>query len=90
LPLQKEQKTKYRGPFPFDFAQGQDDGFERKDLGKFVLDSLKDSFGRGGLFTAAGVAVDGALFVAGGAVVFLLGDGGEIGGVILGGHGDGA
>jgi hypothetical protein len=28
------------------------------------------------LFVAAGVAVDGALFVAGGAVVFLLGDGG--------------
>ena len=36
---------------------------------------------------AAGVAVDGALFVAGGAVVFLLGDGGEIGGVVFGGHG---
>ena len=34
-----------------------------------------------------GVAVDGALFVAGGAVFFLLGDGGEVGGVVFGGHG---
>ena len=42
------------------------------------------------LFAAAGVAVDGALFVAGGAVFFLLGDGGEVGGVVFGGHGDGA
>ena len=42
------------------------------------------------LFAAAGVAVDGALFIAGRAVVFLLGDGGEVGGVVLGGHGDGA
>jgi hypothetical protein len=39
---------------------------------------------------AAGVAVDGALFVAGGAVLFLLGDGGEIGDVVFGGHGYGA
>ncbi len=39
---------------------------------------------------AAGVAVDGALFVAGGAVLFLLGDGGEVGGVVFGGHGYGA
>lgn len=39
---------------------------------------------------AAGVAVDGALFVASGAVVFLLGYGGEIGGVVFGRHGYGA
>jgi len=37
-------------------------------------------------FGAAGVAVDGALFVAGGAVLFLLGDGFEVGGVVVGGH----
>jgi len=42
------------------------------------------------LFVAAGVAVDGALFISGRAVVFLLSDGGEVGGVVLGGHGDGA
>lgn len=35
-------------------------------------------------------AVDGAEFVAGGAVFFLLGDGGEVGEVVGGGHGDGA
>ena len=35
---------------------------------------------------AAGVAVDGALFVAGRAVLFLLCDGFEIGGVVLGRH----
>ena len=39
---------------------------------------------------ATGVAVDGALFVAGGAVLLLGGDGGEIGAVVFGGHGDGA
>ena len=39
---------------------------------------------------AAGVTVDGALFIAGGAVVSLLGDGGEVGGVIFRGHGYGA
>ena len=33
-------------------------------------------------------AVDGALFVAGRAVFGLLGDGGEVGGVVFGGHGD--
>jgi len=33
-------------------------------------------------------AVDGALFVAGGTVFFLRGDGFEIGGVVFGGHGD--
>jgi hypothetical protein len=46
--------------------------------------------GCGDLFAAAGVAVYGALFVAGRAVVFLLRDGGEVCGVILWGHGDGA
>ena len=35
---------------------------------------------------AAGVAVDGALFVAGGAVFLLAGDGFEVGGVVLRGH----
>jgi hypothetical protein len=40
-----------------------------------------------GLFTAGGVAVDGTLFVAGGAVFFLAGDGFEVGGVVFGGHG---
>ena len=35
-------------------------------------------------------AVDGAEFVAGGAVFLLLGDGGEVGEVVCGGHGDGA
>ena len=39
---------------------------------------------------AAGVAVDGALFVAGGAVFLLGGDGGEVGYVVFGGHEDGA
>jgi hypothetical protein len=34
------------------------------------------------------VAVDGAELVAGGAVLFLLGDGGEVGEVVGGGHGD--
>ena len=32
----------------------------------------------------AGVAVDGALLVAGGAVLLLLGDGFEVGGVVFG------
>ena len=41
-----------------------------------------------GAFGAAGVAIDGALFVAGGAVLALAGDGGEVGGVIFGGHAD--
>ena len=36
----------------------------------------------------AGVAVDGAELVAGGAVLFLLGDGCEVGQVVGGGHGD--
>ena len=40
-----------------------------------------------GCFTAF-KAVDGAEFVACGAVFFLLGDGGEVGGVVGGGHGD--
>ncbi len=35
---------------------------------------------------AAGVAVDGALFVAGGTVLFLLGDGFQVGSVVFGGH----
>ena len=39
---------------------------------------------------ATGVTIDGAFFIAGGAVVFLLGDGGEIGGVVFGRHGYGA
>lgn len=39
-----------------------------------------------GAFGAAGVAVDGAFFIAGGAVFFLTGDGFEVGGVIFGGH----
>ncbi len=39
---------------------------------------------------AAGVAVDGALFVAGGAVLFLRGDGGQVGDVIFRRHLDGA
>ena len=34
------------------------------------------------------IAVDGALFVAGGAVFFLAGDGFEVGGVVFGRHGD--
>jgi len=51
-------------------------------LGLFVASTVGEA--------AAAVAVDGALFVAGGAVVFLLGDGGEVGGVVLGGHGYGA
>jgi hypothetical protein len=33
----KEQKTKYRGPSPFDFAQGQDDGFKKKGIGYIHL-----------------------------------------------------
>ncbi len=41
-----------------------------------------------GAFGAAGVAVDGALFVAGGAVFLLAGDGFEVGGVVFGGHFD--
>lgn len=40
-------------------------------------------------FTAC-EAVDGAEFVAGGAVFLLLGDGGEVSEVVGGGHGDGA
>lgn len=39
---------------------------------------------------AAGVAVHGALFVAGGAVFELFGDLAEVGDVVFGGHGDGA
>jgi hypothetical protein len=42
----------------------------------------------GDLFAAPGVAVDGALFITRGTVVFLLRDGGEISGVVLGGHRD--
>jgi hypothetical protein len=38
-------------------------------------------------FTAF-IAVDGAKFVAGGAVFFLLGDGGQVGEMVGGGHGD--
>jgi hypothetical protein len=41
-----------------------------------------------GAFGAAGVAIDGALFVAGGAVFLLAGDGFEVGGVVFGGHFD--
>src|SRR5271170_1576583 len=41
-------------------------------------------------FASAGEAVDGALLVAGRAVVLLLGDSGEVGGVVFGGHGYGA
>ena len=41
----------------------------------------------GGGFCAAGVAVDGALFVAGRAVLFLRGYSGEVGDVVFGGHG---
>ena len=37
---------------------------------------------------AAFKAVDGAEFVAGGAVFLLFGDGGEVGEVVGGGHGD--
>lgn len=33
-------------------------------------------------------AVDGAEFVTGGAVLFLFGNGGEVGQVVVGGHGD--
>lgn len=40
------------------------------------------------LGVAAGVAVDRAEFVSGGAVLFLLGDGGEVGEVVVGGHRD--
>ena len=40
------------------------------------------------LGVAAFEAIDGAEFVAGGAVLFLLGDGGEVGEVVGGGHGD--
>jgi hypothetical protein len=43
-----------------------------------------------GFRCAAGVAVDGALFLSCRAVFLLLGDGGKIGGVVLRGHGDGA
>jgi hypothetical protein len=42
--------------------------------------------GEDGAFGAAGVAVDGALFVAGGTVFALAGDGFQVGGVILRGH----
>jgi hypothetical protein len=42
------------------------------------------------LFGAACEAVDGALFIAGGSVLFLLGDGSEVGEVVFGGHGYGA
>jgi hypothetical protein len=45
--------------------------------------------GDSGLGGAAGEAIDGALFVAGGAVFFLLGDGGQVGGVVFGRHGYG-
>ena len=38
----------------------------------------------------SGEAVDAAKFVSGGAVLFLFGDGSEVGDVIGGGHGDGA
>jgi hypothetical protein len=54
----------------------------KANLGVFVASTAGEA--------AAGVAIDGALFIAGGTVVFLLSDGGKIGGVILGGHGDGA
>ena len=46
--------------------------------------------GASGFEDAADIAVDGALFVAGGAVFFLGGDGCEIGDVVFRGHGDGA
>jgi hypothetical protein len=48
----------------------------------------KDGTGLSGL--AAGVAIDGAELVAGRAVLFLFCDGGEVGDVVGGGHGDGA
>jgi hypothetical protein len=44
----------------------------------------------GGLCGAAGIAVDGTLLVAGGAVIFLLGDGGDVRCVVFGRHGYGA
>ena len=43
-----------------------------------------------GLCLATGVAVNGALLVACGAVLFLSGDGCEVGDVIFSGHGYGA
>ena len=42
--------------------------------------------GEDGAFGAAGVAVNGALFVAGGTVFALAGDGFQVGGVVLRGH----
>jgi len=42
------------------------------------------------IFVAGDEAVDGAKLVASGAVLFLLGDGGEVGEVVGGGHGDAA
>ena len=44
----------------------------------------------GAAYCASLEAVDGAEFVAGGAVLFLLGDGGQVGDVVFGGHGDAA
>ena len=56
-----------------------------KGVGVFARGGAASLFG-----AAAGEAVDGAEFVAGGAVLFLFGDGGEVGEVVGGGHGDGA
>jgi hypothetical protein len=40
LAADKKNKTKYRGPSPFDNAQGQDDSFKSVKLGKSILNSL--------------------------------------------------
>ena len=47
-------------------------------------------FTAGEASAAARKSVDGAEFIAGGAVFLLLGDGGKVGEVVGGGHGDGA
>ena len=36
----RKTKDKYRDPSPFDYAQGQDDGFKRTELGTSISDLL--------------------------------------------------
>ena len=73
--------------------------FREIDFGKVFGGDRDDEEGYGrervpvpsaGLGAAAGVAVDGAELVAGGAVLLLLSDGGQVGDVVGGGHGDAA
>jgi len=63
---------------------------ERREPLKGIRGGGRDGSRRREVLGAAGEAVDGAELVASRAVLFLLGDGGQVGDVVCGGHGDAA